>query len=259
MPRPDKVQAVEDIKARIEAAEATFLAEYRGLTVGEQQELRRRLREAQSEFSVVKMSLARLAVIKLGHDELQEWLMGPTAIAFATDDPVLTAKALRDFSEDHEQLVLKAGLLGGQIIEPEQVQSLARIESRDVLLAKVVGTGRASLVQLAGLLSALIRDAASMFRQLADQLEAAEEDAEPAPTTDEPEEPETSEKATEGADEEEATDEEAEAKGDGESPDTEAEGDVSEAAEDDPPEAGAAVASGEQEEQEKQAETEEEE
>ena len=95
MPRPEKVQAVADIKERLEEARAVFLAEYAGLSVGEQQELRRALRAAESEFKVVKMTLARRAADDLEIDTLDELLLGPTGLTFADGDPVGAAKVLK--------------------------------------------------------------------------------------------------------------------------------------------------------------------
>jgi large subunit ribosomal protein L10 len=185
MPRPEKVQAVEEIKERFENAEATFLTEYRGLSVNEQQELRRGLRAAGAEYKVVKMSLARRAALELGLDEFTESMNGPTAIAFASADPVPVAKALKDFAKDHERLVLKVGLMSGKLLAPEQVSKLADIEPRDVLLSKIAGAAKAPLAKMAGMLASFTRDSASMFSQLlekkAAEPEAAEEaaDAEP--------------------------------------------------------------------------------
>ena len=93
MPRPEKVQAVEDIRNRIESAQATFLTEYRGLNVAQQQQLRRSLRASGTDYKIVKMTLARLAAGELGIEGVEEWLTGPTALAFAGGDPVESARA----------------------------------------------------------------------------------------------------------------------------------------------------------------------
>ena len=93
MPRPEKVQAVADIKDKFESAQAVFLAEYAGLSVKEQQEMRRALRATDSQFKVVKMTLAKLAAEELGHSDLAEMLSGPTGLTFANNDAAATAKA----------------------------------------------------------------------------------------------------------------------------------------------------------------------
>lgn len=190
MPRPEKVQAVEEIKERFENAEATFLTEYRGLSVNEQQELRRGLRAAGAEYKVVKMSLARRAAMELGLDEFTESMNGPTAIAFAAADPVPVAKALKDFAKDHERLVLKVALMSGKLLAPEQVGRLAEIEPRDVLLGKIAGAAKAPLTKMAGMLASFTRDSASMFSQLLEKKESGESvpaDEAEAPATAEPE------------------------------------------------------------------------
>ena len=174
MPRPEKVQAVADIKERLEGAEAVFLTEYRGLTVKAVQALRRSLRESGAEYKVVKMTLAQLAVGEAGVDGLNEYLVGPTAIAFAMTDPVATAKALKDFSKTNEVFVLKAGLLGGNFLTPEEVSRLADIEPRDVLLSKIAGAAKAPLVKAAGFFGSFNRNAATMFNQLLDKKSSGE-------------------------------------------------------------------------------------
>lgn len=174
MPRPEKVQAVEEIKERLENAEATFLTEYRGLSVNEQQELRRSLRAAGAEYKVVKMSLARRAAEELGLDDFTESMIGPTAIAFAITDPVPVAKALKDFAKDHERLVLKVALMSDKLLAPEQVSKLADIEPRDVLLGKIAGAAKAPLAKMAGMLGSFMRDSASMFSQLLEKKESGE-------------------------------------------------------------------------------------
>ena len=198
MPRPEKVQAVADIKDRLEDSTAVFLAEYAGLSVGEQQELRRALRAAESEFKIVKMTLARIAVTELGHDELLESLRGPTGFAFASGDTAAAAKVLRDFAKNHTQLILKGGLLAGEPLTPERVAQLADLDSREVLLAKIAGAFQAPMSGMAGLLAAMPRNLASMLLQLIEKLPADE--GEPAADTA----PEADVAAREGAEEVEA-------------------------------------------------------
>ncbi len=172
MPRPEKVQAVAEIKARMEGAQAVFLAEYAGLSVTEQQDLRRSLRENGAEFKVVKMTLARRAAGDLDIDSLDELLLGPTGLAFADGDPVGAAKALKDFSKAHSVFQVKGGLLGQEFLTPERVSELADIEPREVLLAKLAGAMKAPMANMAGLLAALPRNTASVLKQLLEKKEA---------------------------------------------------------------------------------------
>jgi len=174
MPRPEKVQAVAEIKERIEGAQAVFLAEYAGLSVTQQQELRRALRANGAEFKVVKMTLAQRAADDLEIDSLDELLLGPTGLAFADGDPVGAAKVLKDFSKDHEVFVVKGGLLGLDFLTPEKISELADIEPREVLLAMLAGAMQAPMASMAGLLAALPRNTASALQQLLEKKEAVE-------------------------------------------------------------------------------------
>lgn len=174
MARPEKVQAVSDIREGLEGARAVFLAEYRGLSVSAVQELRNAVRQSDADYKVVKMTLAKLAAADAGIEGLDEFLSGPTAIAFAKSDPVSTAKALKDFSKDNEVFVLKAGYLSGNILSPEEISKLAEIEPREVLLAKIAGAAKAPLFAAAGMFASFNRDAASMFSQLLEKKESGE-------------------------------------------------------------------------------------
>jgi large subunit ribosomal protein L10 len=174
MPRPEKVQAVTDIRERLEGAEAVFLTEYRGLTVQAVQDLRKVLRDSGAEYKVVKMTLAKLAASDAGMEGLDVFLSGPTALAFAQDDPVATAKALKEFSKSNEVFVVKAGFFSGNILTPEEISKLAEIAPRDVLLAMIAGAAKAPLFKAAGMFGSFTRDAASMFSQLLDKKESGD-------------------------------------------------------------------------------------
>ncbi len=174
MPRPEKVQAVADIKESMENARAVFFTEYRGLTVKAVQQLRNDLRNSGAEYKVVKMTLAKLAAADAGFEGIDEYLVGPTALAFANSDAVATAKALKEFGKANDVFVLKAGLLAGDILAPEEISKLAEIEPREVLLAMIAGAGRAPMYAAAGMFSSFTRNAATMFGQLLDKKESGE-------------------------------------------------------------------------------------
>ena len=171
MPRPEKVEAVAEIRTRLEQAQAVFLAEYAGLSVKEQQTLRRELRSNTAEFKVVKMTLARRAAAELEIDEFDDLLLGPTGIAFADGDPVNAAKAMRDFAKTHEVFEIKGGMLGREFLTPERIAELASVEPREVLLAKLAGALQAPIANMAGLLAALPRNAATALQQLLEKKE----------------------------------------------------------------------------------------
>jgi large subunit ribosomal protein L10 len=202
MPRPEKVQAVADIKESMENARAVFFTEYRGLTVKAVQELRNDLRNSGAEYKVVKMTLAKLAAAEAGFEGIDEYLVGPTALAFANSDAVATAKALKEFGKANEVFVLKAGLLAGDILAPEEISALAEIEPREVLLAKIAGAGRAPMYAAAGMFASFTRNAATMFGQLLDKKESGESAGagsaeEPTVPANEPVETDTADKAEE--------------------------------------------------------------
>jgi large subunit ribosomal protein L10 len=184
MPRPEKVEAVAEIKQRLEGAAAVFAAEYAGLSVKQQQRLRRGLRSVDSEFKVVKMTLARRAAEELGHDSFVDLLSGPTGLAFAGTDPATTAKALRDFARENASLIIKGALLSGELLSPERIAALADLEPRDVLLAKVAGGFQAPLAKMARLLAALQGGFATALQQLIDKAPAEPAVAEPEPAAE---------------------------------------------------------------------------
>lgn len=172
MARPEKVQTVDEIKSRFDAADAVFITEFAGLTVGEQQTLRRRLRAGATEYKVLKMSLTRRAIADLANSgELDDLLVGPTALGFTEGDPVTAAKTLKEFAAEHEALRIKGMLFSGEVLPPEKVGELAALDTREVMLAKVAGMLAAPLSNMAGLMAAFTRNAASMFLQLRDRME----------------------------------------------------------------------------------------
>ena len=158
MARPEKTAVVDEIRTKLTESDAAVLTEYRGLTVTELAELRGTLRPAGTEYKVFKNTLARRAVEAAGLNELLPMLSGPTAIAFVRGDAVVAAKALRDFGKANPALVIKGGMLGPRVLTSGEVESLAEIEPRDVLLARLAGGFQAPLVKAAGLFQAFTRN-----------------------------------------------------------------------------------------------------
>jgi large subunit ribosomal protein L10 len=153
MARPDKVAAVEEITERFRGASASVITEYRGLTVAQLAELRRAL-GGSANYRVAKNTLVKRAAADAGVEGLDHLLVGPTAIAFVTGEPVEAAKALKAFAKDHKGLVIKGGVMDGRPISTDEVNRLADLESREVLLAKLAGAMKGNLAKAAGLFNA---------------------------------------------------------------------------------------------------------
>ena len=181
-PRPEKVAVVDEVRERLSNAPAALLTEYRGLKVGELAQLRRNLHEAGGDYKIYKNTLVRFAARDLGL-ELEELLTGPTAIAFAREDAVGVARALRDFGRTNPALVVKGGVLGTRALSADQARALADVPPRDVLLARFAGGLAAPLQQLAGLLQALPRNFAYGLSALIEQKGGAPEAPADAPET----------------------------------------------------------------------------
>ena len=174
MARPEKSQAVAEITERFQEASAALLTEYRGLHVGEIAEVRGALREADTDYKVLKNTLARIAVREVGLEDLVGMLEGPTAIAFVKGDAVEAAKALDDAAKKFPVLVIKGGVVEGKIIDADQARALAKLEPRETQLAKIVMMVNTPLQQTANVLSALLRDFGSMLTQVVAKKESGE-------------------------------------------------------------------------------------
>jgi large subunit ribosomal protein L10 len=174
MAKPEKTAVVEEIRTKLDAADAAVLTEYRGLSVRALAELRGALRPADTEYKVFKNSLARRAAEKAGLEELLPWFSGPVAIAFVHGDAVAAAKALREFGRTNPELVVKGGLLGPRPLTAADITALADIPPRDQLLGMLAGGFQAPLTRAAGLFQAFTRNFAYGVRALIDQREASE-------------------------------------------------------------------------------------
>ncbi|MGH9132104.1 MAG: 50S ribosomal protein L10 [Acidimicrobiales bacterium] len=168
-PRADKVALVDEVRAKLTAADAALLTEYRGLKVAELASLRQALGGVGGEYKIYKNTLVRFAANDLGLGDLVGLLQGPTAIAFVNGDAAEVAKVLREFAKTSPALVVKGGVLGTSVLSASQAGDLADLPSRDVLLARVAGTLAAPMRQMAGLLQALPRSFAYGLKALLDQ------------------------------------------------------------------------------------------
>ena len=155
-----KSAVIDDITNRLRTAEASVLTEYRGLTVTDLAVLRAALRPASTDYKIYKNTLARRAAADAGFTEIADLLEGPVAIAFVRPegDPVTAAKALKDFAKTNPNLVLKGGMFGPQVMTVADVEALAEVPPREVLLARLAGGFQAPLVKAAGLFQAFTRN-----------------------------------------------------------------------------------------------------
>ena len=172
-PRAEKVAVVTEVAAKLSASDAVFITEYRGMSVGQLATMRRALRPAGGEYKVYKNTLASLGAKQAGVAGLDEMLVGPSALAFVTGDVAAVAKALRDAAKANPLLVLKGGTMGGKVLTAKDVEALADLPSREVLLAQFAGALQAPMSKMAGLLQALPRNFAYGLKALIDQKEAA--------------------------------------------------------------------------------------
>ena len=186
MANAEKVAAVAELTERFKDSSGAVLTEYRGLTVAQLAELRRSLGD-NATFAVVKNTLTKIAVTDAGlSDQLASMLVGPSAIAFVDGDVVEAAKGLRDFAKANPLLVIKGGVLDGKAITPAEIISLADLEPRDVLLAKLAGAMKASLAGAAATFNALPVQMAQLAEALRAKREAAEAPAAEAPAAEAP-------------------------------------------------------------------------
>jgi large subunit ribosomal protein L10 len=180
MNRDEKAAVVDQIAEQFSSADAIFAVDYRGISVAQAAELRARLRAADARFRVVKNSLSERAADQAGLQAIKPMLTGPTALTFVNGDAAAAAKALNDAAREFQLLEFKGGLLGEQLLEAEDVRSIARLPSRDVLYGQLVGVVASPLTGLVRTLNALISGLAIQLGAIRDQgLVSGEAPAEP--------------------------------------------------------------------------------
>lgn|SRR5690554_410185 len=168
-----KKQIVEEISDKLQRAASAVLTDYRGLNVSEATQLRKELREAGVEYRVLKNTLTKLAVDKVGLSELKKDLVGPTAIAFSYDDPVAPAKILTKFAKEHKKLELKSGVVEGKVIDVSGIAALADLPSREVLLAQVLAGFQGPISGFVNVLQGNLRNFACVINAIKEQKEQA--------------------------------------------------------------------------------------
>jgi len=154
MARPDKEAAVAELTEDFRTANATYLTEYRGLTVTSMKQLRRSL-GADTKYAVVKNTLTKIAAKGAGVEISDDLLAGPSALAFVKGDPIDAARNLKNFQKENPLLIIKGGIYEGKLVTTAEIMKLADLESREVLLAKLAGAMKGSLAKAARVFDAL--------------------------------------------------------------------------------------------------------
>jgi len=169
-PAEAKVELVSELRALVGLTTAAILTDYRGLSVAELTELRKKLRDADAEYRVVKNTLFKLAAgDSMPIAEMGEFLTGPTAIGFAKSDPVAVAKILLDYARDHKALSVKAGVMDGRVLSAAQVDALSKTPPREVLLSQMLGSLQAPISGFVGTLSGIISNFVFTLQAIADK------------------------------------------------------------------------------------------
>jgi len=174
--KAEKAATIADLTARLKASSTAVLADYRGMTVGQMRDLRTKLRGGGIEMVVVKNTLARRAAKAAGYEPLSAELVGPIAMLFAVEDVSAPARILNDYIKANRKMVIKAGLLEGQLIKADAVTELADLPSREVLLSRLLGAMQAPLGNLASVLQAPI----TKFARTLDAVRSQKESQSPA-------------------------------------------------------------------------------
>ena len=171
MARPEKVEQVELLTEKLKKAKVAVLTDYRGLTVSQLQDLRARLRAQEVEYRVIKNTLARRAAVEAGHDDFQEVLKGPVAIAFGYDELGVPARLLSEYARQTRlKLEIVGGLVEGRVMGPDQVRQIAELPSREVLLAQLLGTLQSPVAQLVGAIQAPVQELVGLLEAYKEKL-----------------------------------------------------------------------------------------
>jgi len=169
-PAKAKVETVAELRELVGQTKAAILTDYRGLSVAEMTDLRKKLRASDTEFRVVKNTLFKRAADGLMPvDQMEALLQGPTAIGFAKGDPVAAAKIILDYLKDHKAMTLKAGVMDGRLLNEAQVEALSKTPPRDVLLAQMLGSLQAPIAGFVGTLNGIISNFVFTLQAIADK------------------------------------------------------------------------------------------
>ncbi len=172
MARPEKEQKVEEIVAKLTSASGVYLANYQGLSVAEISDLRSKLRESNVELTVVKNTLARISLERVGLSELGKYLTGPTAMAFCLADPIQGAKILFDYQKQNEKLGLKACVFDNHVYDRSYIEAIAKLPPPEQIKAQVIGMLAAPLRSTVNVLYSLLSSLVAVLSEIQKQREA---------------------------------------------------------------------------------------
>ncbi|MCX7831405.1 MAG: 50S ribosomal protein L10 [Actinobacteria bacterium] len=171
MPSAKNIELLKEIEAKLQENRHFIIAEYKGLTVEQMTKLRRMLREADSEVKVIKNTLFEIALKNLNLPSIDDYLVGPNAVFYIKEDPVLAAKKIVDFAKENEALKLKCGVIEGHIFDAKKIEALSKLPSREELIAKLLYTLKAPLYGLAAVAIGPVRGLAIALSEIAKQKE----------------------------------------------------------------------------------------
>ena len=169
----EKRKVVEDLNERLSKSCIVIVTDYKGLDVSTINDLRRRLRQENIEYQVVKNTLLTRAAAETDADLIKDHFRGPSAVALSYEDPVTPAKILTDFAKDHEALEIKVGVMNGQVLEVSQIKALSALPSREQLLAKLLATLNAVPASFVRTLNEIPGKFVRVLSAIKDQKEAA--------------------------------------------------------------------------------------
>jgi large subunit ribosomal protein L10 len=172
-PKPKKVEAVKDLEDKVSRAHAIYFTEYRGMTVAEITELRRKCYKSHVDYLVAKNTFARRVLKAHGYEDAVKHLTGPTALAFGYDDPAVAAKILFEFSNTHDKLVLKGGVFEGKLISSKDIEAIKDLPSREQALSLLLAAINGPVQGFYNVINAVLRDFVSVIDQIAEKKQAA--------------------------------------------------------------------------------------
>ena len=171
--RPEKVAMIAELKETMKNAKGAVLTDYRGINVAQDTKLRRKMREAGVKYSVIKNNMASIAAKEAGIEGLDAYLKGPLALVSSDKDPVVAAKLISEFIRENRIMEIKGGLVEGSVIDADGVKALANLPSREILLARLLGSMQSPITGFVTVLQGNIRNLVYALDQVRQQKESA--------------------------------------------------------------------------------------